>query len=183
MINKVQSQTLFSSAEYGLNRVFQLLQQENSTGITKSSISDLKNMTAYDYPFAQLLSKNFTTLDEDKNEVLSLEEFNKMLSSVQSKGLTQEQLLSLSAMQASTGTEESKKLLSTIIENFDKIDVNKDGHVSKDEVDAFVMDKEIKEKKEKLTEFKDTDITTFYANEDTTTNDAINEALSSDYDQ
>lgn len=182
MINKVQSQTLFSSAEYGLNRVFQMLQTDDKKGITKTSLSDVSNITSYDYPFAQLLTKNFTTLDENKDEVLSVDEFNKMMSSVQSKGLTQDQLLSLSAMQASSGTEETKNLLSTIIENFEKIDVNNDGCVSKDEVDAFVMDKEIKEKKEKLTEFKDTKITTFYASDDSTSN-AINEALNDDYEE
>ncbi len=48
--------------------------------------------------------------------------------------------------------------------------------LSKDEVNLAIAHFE------KLAEFKDTDITTFYANEDSTTNDAINEALSSDYD-
>ncbi|MGD9580665.1 MAG: EF-hand domain-containing protein [Vampirovibrionia bacterium] len=181
MISKVQSQTLFSNAQYGINRVFSLLKEDDSNGLTKSSLTDLSSMTAYDYPFAQLINSNFTTLDTDNDGVISVEELNKMITNMQSKGMTKEQLLSLSAMQGVSGTEESKEMLSTVIENFSQVDTNGDGCVSQNEIDAYMMNKEIDDKKEKLTEVKDTDMTTFYADE-TETNDAINKALSADDD-
>lgn len=161
MYNKVQSDHLFLNTDIGVKRVFQYLNKDNTVGLTQEEMANFQGISGNDMTFLQILGQGFNEYSgEDK--ILSQEELSTMLSKIQSGGYTYEQLAMIqSQMQTSTG--ENKSLLETVINHFKEIDKNGDGKVTKEEIDTFMIEKEIKDKKEDLTAFNASKYTVFYA--------------------
>jgi Ca2+-binding EF-hand superfamily protein len=162
MYSNFQSQQIFLNTETGLKRIFQLLLKENPAGINMSQLTQTANFTQSDVPFIQFLAGQFSKIDKDNNATLSEKELSEMIKGFQNNGFTQEQLMHLAAQYNQFGTDKSKELIETVLENFKKVDSNQDGKVSQAEIDNYMLEKEVNEKKDKLNAFKASDISTFY---------------------
>jgi hypothetical protein len=173
--DKYNSNQLFLNEKFGLQRVYETLAKNNINGLSLDDFKNENHLSVDNISFAELLKTNFTNLDADKNQVISEQEINTFLNSIEKQGLTRDQLKALSVQDAfSTG--DSKSLLSTVIENFAKIDTDHDGHVSQDEINAYKLNKEIEDKKAELYDFKTSNISLFYSDSSTNSTDSADEA-------
>jgi len=149
------------NAKLSLQRVFEVLNQANASGISLDDFANENKLATSDVSFAELLRTNFSKLDTDKDSVLSSTELSELISQIDSKGLSYEQLRAL-ATSDSTVSESYKTLISTVLENFNKVDTNHDGKVSEDEINAYQFNKEYDDKKTEMYEFKASNITNLY---------------------
>ena len=172
--DKYNSNQLFLNAKFGLQRVYESLAKNNINGLSLEDFKNENDISINDVSFAELLKTNFNNADTDKNQVISSQEINTLLSSIDKKGLTYDQLKALTG-QAGISTGDSKSLLVTVLENFNKIDKNKDGRVSEAEINSYQFNKEIEDKKKEFYEIKTSNISVFYA-DDTTTVDSTDVA-------
>lgn len=170
MTYNYQTQPIFSATEMGLKRVFASIVQTPEAGMTLSTLSSQTNIASTDLPFLQILQESFQTSDENHDGVISQEELTKMISKINQQGLTQEQIASL-ASQNAFSSDSQKELIENILSDFKKIDANGDGRVTKAEVDKYLINKEIEDKKEEFEKSKLAGMTVFYAS-DTSTSDS-----------
>jgi Ca2+-binding EF-hand superfamily protein len=103
------------------------------------------------------------------NNEISKEEIETMVNNIQQGGFNYEQLMFLAGQTDVINSTKTKDMLDEVIENFKEVDSNRDGKVSSDEIKAYFVNKEIDDKKEELTAFKESDITTFYVTENNST--------------
>jgi len=150
---------VFLSNQYGVQRAYGLLNQENADGVSLDELSDLSNLTTLDIPFAQFIKDNIGSIDSNGDNNITQDELNNMMSTMQNQGYTYNQLLSMSIGTSST----NQSLLETVLADFDKIDSNKDGKVSQAEIDIYNLDKEIEDKKTELSEVKASTFSVFYS--------------------
>ena len=139
MYNANQSTQIFSNSKLGLQRVYQLLSKDTTGGVSLTDIyGNLDNVSANDLSFVQLLQGDFTKIDTDANGKVTQAEYTKMLESQSTKGMSYEQLAALASQSGSTGaTGDNKSLLQTVMENFNEVDTNHDGKITKAEIDAY----------------------------------------------
>ncbi len=162
MYDRTRVQQLYSNTGMGLNRVYQLLSKGNISGISAEDLASFDNLSFSDMPFVELLKNEFTTADKNNDNKITKEEVGKVLSQMQNNGLSYEQMQILASQSTNTAGL-SKDLLEKALQNFEKIDENNDGKVSESELKAYLINKEIKEKRDKLTEFTASSISVFYA--------------------
>ncbi len=162
MYDKTRVQQLYSNTGMGLNRVYQLLSSGSANGISAEDLADLDGLSLSDVPFVELIKKEFSTVDGNNDDKITKNEMDNMLLQMQNNGLSYQQLQIL-ASQSANGIELSKDLLEKALQHFEKIDKNNDGKINDSELNTFLIDKEIKEKKDKLTEFTASSISVFYA--------------------
>ena len=159
MLEKVNlNQTLINTL-MGFNRVYQNLNTDEVNGLTKDELAKLTSLTGYDLPFAQMLSNDFSKIDKNNDGTISTEEYQKLLSSFQTNGVTYEQLYNLVSQNYGIG---NKSLLETVLNNFSKVDKNHDGRVTEIEMNTYLADTEIDKKKTELFDRSLDDMTIFY---------------------
>jgi DNA-binding transcriptional regulator YhcF (GntR family) len=160
--------------EYGLKRVYQMLNTDTSNGLTYNELyNNTGRVSAADSTFLQVLTQAFSNTKDSKKLEISQEQLSKMIDEIKKQGLTYEQLMIMQSQE--TGSKEKQELINTILENFKNVDTNGDGRISQEEIDSFMMDKELKKKKEDMTAFKENDITLFYTTPSSTSSGADNE--------
>ena len=167
MAEKISAEHLFTNTQFGLQRVYSVLNQTDLDGISLSDIEGSYNKLATsDIPFAQYLYQNINQFDSDSNSIISHAEMQNQLSAISSEGLTYNQLLALQE----NGLAEANSALTKLIEHFKEIDMNNDGKITRKEIDAYNLNQEIDEKVAEYKEFKTSNISIFYADDESSTN-------------
>jgi len=160
--DKYNSAQLFTNAKLGIQRVYTELSQNNIAGLTLNNFNtNLNQVSPNDVSFANMLKTDFNNMDTDRNQAVSTQEITSLLNNIDQKGLTYSQLQALVGQSGTSG--DPKSLLSTVMQDFNKIDTNKDGHVSQAEINAYEFNKEVEDKKKELCSFKASDLSVFYA--------------------
>ncbi len=169
--DKYNASQLSLNTKLGLQRVYNILNKTNLNGLSIDDFANLDDVAYSDLSFSDLLKLNFNNLDTDKSQIVSNEELTDLLNSIDQKGLTYSQLQALS-MQVGNSASDSRKLLDEVIQNFNKIDIDNDGKVSEAEINTYKLNKEVEDKEKELCEFKASDITIFYADNNTSSTES-----------
>ena len=110
----------------GLSNTYTTLMGSDSTSGKGLTLDDLTNVSSTtmnslgnNMSFLQYLTTNFKTLDNDGDGEISSQDMNNLMSTMQSKGLTYNELQYL----CTTGNGDTS-LLSTVLTYFNKIDKN-----------------------------------------------------------
>ena len=137
----LNGQTLLANAMSGLSATYTTLMSESKSG-QGLSMSDLSNLTSKqlselgnNYSFVQYLSNNFKSLDKNNDGILDSNDMKNLMSRMQSKGMTYNEIQAL----CTSGNCDSS-LLSTVLTYFNKIDANGDGRVTSEEITKFSYD-------------------------------------------
>ncbi|MBQ3640397.1 EF-hand domain-containing protein, partial [bacterium] len=109
------------------------------------------------YSFLQYLTTNFKSLDNDGDGEITGKDLNTLMSTMQSKGLTYNEIQSLCA----SGNADNS-LLSTVLTYFNKIDANGDGRVTSEEITKFSMDCQKYEVEAKYKSYKASNTSLYY---------------------
>lgn len=159
----LNGQSLLASAMSGLTSTYSTLMSNSSSG-TGISLNDLSNLSSTtllslgsNYSFVQYLTNNFASLDKDGDGEITGNDLSNLMSTMQSKGLTYNEIQSLCA----SGNCDSS-LLSTVLTYFNKIDANGDGRVTSEEITKFSMDCQQYEVEKKYKSFKASNTSLYY---------------------
>lgn len=135
----LNGQSLLAGAMAGLSSTYSTLMDSSSKSGKGLSLDDLSNVSSAtiaqlgtNYSFLQYLTNNFASLDNDGDGEITGNDLTKMMSTMQSKGMTYNELQQLCV----TGNADSS-LLSTVLTYFNQIDANGDGRVTSDEITKF----------------------------------------------
>ena len=161
----LSASSLFAGVNSGITNSYAVLSHMYSGGLTQKNLAKAMTntnllQTSYGTTFAQYLSQNFGTLDKNGDGTLSTKEVNKLLNQVSSKGLTREQVSSLGGMSGISANAQA-----TVLDHFNEIDTNHDGYVSSGEVQAYILQSKIENKKENDRTKMINRTSLFYANE------------------
>ncbi len=159
MLENLTSKQLFVNSAMNLTNIYKKLNTEASNGLTQKELEELEGLTSLDLPFANFLSQNIGKIDTNKNSVVSEDELNKYLSDFVDKGMTIEEIYALSA----NGMGVNKTLLETVMANFSDMDTNKDGKLTLNEIDSFMINKELGDRKDKVLEADTSHDSIFYS--------------------
>jgi Ca2+-binding EF-hand superfamily protein len=139
--------SLFAGVNAGVRNSYAVLSNMYSDGLTQKNLS--KAMTdpnflanQYGTTFASYLSQNFATLDKNHNGKLSGKEVDKLMNQISNRGLTREQVSSSGGMSGMSANAQS-----TVLDHFNDIDTNHDGYVSSAEVQAYILQSKIENRK------------------------------------
>lgn len=161
----LNGQTLISGALAGLTNTYSTLMSSSSSsgkGLTLDDLSKVSTTTlnslGSNYSFLQYLTTNFASLDKDGDGEITSVDLNNLMNTMQSKGLTYNELQSL----CSTGNGDTT-LLSTVLTYFNKIDANGDGRVTSDEITKFSFDCQKDEAEQKYKSFKASHMSLYYS--------------------
>jgi len=135
-----QLKNLLLNNQFGLQRVFSLLNRTDLNGLSIEDISSYSNLTLNDIPFAQYLQQNMSNIDTNSNENISQSEMNVMFSKMRTEGLTYEQLYT---MLNSSCMGANQELLVNALRNFQTVDLNNDGKISQAEINLYRIKSEI----------------------------------------
>ncbi len=170
----LNGQTLLASAMAGLSNTYATLMSAHSSSGKGLTLSDLNNVSTNtilslgsNYSFLQYLQSNFSSLDKDGDGEITGNDLNNLMSTMQSKGLTYNEIQSLCL---SGNTDNS--LLSTVLTYFNKIDANGDGRVTSDEITKFSYDAQRYDIESKYKSYRATSASLFY-------NDGVEDDLTS----
>ncbi len=138
----LNGQSLLASAMAGLTNTYSTLMSAHSSSGKGLTLDDLSNVSGNtlmtlgsNYTFLQYLTTNFAALDKDGDGEITGNDLNNLMNTMQSKGLTYNEIQSLCA----SGNSDNS-LLSTVLAYFNKIDANGDGRVTSDEITKFSYD-------------------------------------------
>lgn len=173
MDDKILSKQLYLNTEYGLKRVFGILNQDGLNGLSIEELRNYSKIGINDASFAQFLEQNFQKINSNQDDNLSVEELNKMVSTITEKGFSYEQLLSITSQ--GNLSEKTKAMLDNVVSNFQRVDTNGDGKLSSAEIDTYNHDKEVEKKKDKLSEVKSTNFSMFYGDDTDLTTNEVND--------
>lgn len=163
--------SLFAGINSGLTSTYALLANAYPGGVTASTIAQastnpsLTNML--NPTFASYIQTNFSSLDTDKNGVLSSAELSAMTNRIASQGLTQAQL-----SQLGTASGMSAAALGQVLDHFNDIDTNHDGKITTAEISAFTIKSSEDKKKTEFANRAATSMSVFYGSEDSGTPDS-----------
>lgn len=170
----LNGQALLSSAMAGLSNTYTTLMSSDSASGKGLTLDDLTNVSTTtmnslgsNMSFLQYLTTNFKTLDEDGDGEITSKDMNNLMNTMQSKGLTYNELQYL----CTTGTGDSS-LLSTVLTYFNKIDKNGDGRVTSEEITKFSLDCQQYEVEAKYKSYKASNTSLYY-------NDGVEDDLTS----
>ena len=156
---------LFTGIYSGLTNTYSALMNDKTStgkGLTLDDLSNISSETlsnlGYNQTFIQYLTNNFQNVDKDGDGQISGKDMNNLMSTMQSKGLTYNELQSLCL----TGNADSS-LLSTVLSYFNKIDSNGDGRVTSEEITKFSMDAKMYEVEQKYKSFKASSASLYYS--------------------
>ncbi len=140
--------SLFAGVNAGVRNSYAVLSNMYSDGLTQKNLSKAMTNTTllqspYGTTFASYLSQNFGTLDKDGNGKLSGKEVDKLMTQMTNKGLSRDQITSLGGMSGISANTQSM-----IMDHFNDIDTNHDGYVNSAEVQAYVLQSKLENKKQ-----------------------------------
>lgn len=139
--------SLFTSAIAGLNSNYLLLLNGNQSltmeNLLNPSTANLQY--AVNQTFRSYLMTNFNTIDMDGDGQISTQDLSGHVSRLKTQGMTYNELSQLCA----NGGSSMSSLLDTVLSNFNEIDANHDGRITQGEINAYRINKEIKDVKEK----------------------------------
>ncbi len=160
----LNGQSLLASAMAGLTNTYSTLMSAHSTSGKGLTMNDLANVSTNtilslgsNYSFLQYLTTNFASLDKDGDGEITGNDLNNLMSTMQSKGLTYNEIQSL----CTTGQGDSS-LLSTVLAYFNKIDANGDGRVTSEEITKFSYDCQRYDIEAKYKSFKASSTSLYY---------------------
>lgn len=160
----LNGQSLLASAMAGLTNTYSTLMSAHSTSGKGLTLNDLSNVSTNtilslgtNYSFLQYLTTNFASLDKDGDGEITGSDLNTLMSTMQSKGLTYNEIQSLCLNGNGDNT-----LLSTVLTYFNKIDANGDGRVTSDEITKFSYDCQKYDVEAKYKSFKASNTSLFY---------------------
>ena len=170
----LNGQTLLATAMSGLASTYSTVMNGKSSsgkGLTISDLSDLSTQTMMNlgsnYSFLQYMTTNFNNLDQDGDGEITGSDLNNIMTTMQSKGLTYNEIQQL----CTTGNYD-KTLLSTVLTYFNKIDANGDGRITSDEITKFSFDTQRNEVESKYKSYRASNVSIYY-------NDGIEDDTSS----
>ena len=164
---KLVGSSLFTGAISSLNSNYLLLLNGNQ-GLTLDNILNPSSDSikySVNQTFRNYMMTNFNQMDIDGDGTISQEDLSGYTAKLQTQGMTYNELSQLCA----NGGSSMSSLLDTVLSNFSEIDTNHDGRVTQSEINAYRMNEEIKEVKEKYPKIDPTKMSMFY--ETDTTND------------
>ena len=159
MANLIGS-SLFTSAISGLNSNYLLL-LNGSDGLTMENILNPKDDTiryTVNQTFRSYMMTNFNQIDMDGDGKIGTDDVNNYVTRLKTQGMTYNELTQLCA----NGSGSMSSLLDTVLSNFTKIDTNHDGRVTQSEINAYRINEEIKDVKEKYPKINPTQMSMFY---------------------
>lgn len=164
--------SLINGITSGLTSTYSVIANSAGTsGVTLDSIlaarSNSNLSTTLNQSFASYLQTNFSTLDKDKDGILSASELSNTTNMMNTTGMTQAQLTQLGLLSGL-----STEALQEVLAHFSDIDTNGDGKVTTAEINAYNLTS-AKEKKE--TEFRNkfaSNMSVYYGEETSSTPDS-----------
>ena len=159
MANLIGS-SLFTSAISGLNTNY-LLMLNGQDGLTLENILNPESDTiryTVNQTFRSYMMNNFNQIDMDGDGKIGVEDVNGYVTKLKTQGMTYNELTQLCANGGST----MSSLLDTVLSNFNKIDTNHDGRVTQGEINAYRINEEIKDVKQKYPKIDPEKMSMFY---------------------
>lgn len=147
-MSNFSASSLFAGVNAGVTNSYAILSNLYSGGITQKNLASALTNTnvltsQYGATFASYLSQNFGTLDKNGDGKLTEKEINKLTSQISTKGLTRDQVSSLGSMSGVSANAQA-----TVLDHFNDIDTNHDGYVSSGEVQAYILQSKIENRKQ-----------------------------------
>lgn len=159
MANLIGS-SLFTGAISGLNANY-LLMLNGANGLSLESIlnpdSDAIRYTV-NQTFRSYLMTNFNQIDLDGDGLITTEDMTNYSAKLRSQGMTYNELSQLCV----SGGSSMSSLLDTVLSNFTEIDTNHDGRITQGEINAYRINQEIKDVKDKYPRIDPTQMSMFY---------------------
>ncbi len=159
MANLIGS-SLFTGAISGLNANY-LLMLNGADGLTLDNILNPSNDTiryTVNQTFRSYMMTNFNQIDMDGDGKIGINDVNNYVTKLKTQGMTYNELTQLCANGGST----MSSLLDTVLSNFNTIDTNHDGRVTQAEINAYRINEQIKDVKEKYPRINPTQMSMFY---------------------
>lgn len=156
---------IFAGITSGLTSTYSILANAAGTnGVTLSSIAKARNTSTYanslNPTFAAYIQTNFSTLDTDRDGVLSAAELSNVTNKMAATGLTAAQL-----SQLGTASGMSAQTLEQVLTHFSEIDANGDGKVTSAEVSAYKLKSAMEQKKTEFANRAAANQSVFYGDE------------------
>ncbi len=171
MANLIGS-SLFSGAISGLNSNYLLL----LNGANGLSLDNILNPTedtikyTVNQSFRSYLMTNFNNIDMDGDGKITSKDMTNYTAKLKTQGMTYTELTQLCA----NGSSSMSSLLDTVLSNFNEIDTNHDGRITQGEINAYRINQEIKDIKDKYPKINPDKLSIFY--ETTSTNDSTDKS-------
>lgn len=171
MANLIGS-SLFSGAISGLNSNYLLL-LNGANGLSLENILNPdENALKYtvNQSFRSYLMTNFNNIDMDGDGQITSKDMTNYTAKLKTQGMTYNELTQLCA----NGSSSMSSLLDTVLSNFNEIDTNHDGRITQGEINAYRINQEIKDIKEKYPKINPDKMSMFY--ETTSTQDSTDKS-------
>lgn len=152
--------SLFTSAIAGLNSNYLLL-LNGADGLTLDNILNPQSDTikyTVNQTFRSYMLTNFNQIDMDGDGKINTNDVNNYVTRLKTQGMTYNELTQLCA----NGGSSMSSLLDTVLSNFTKIDTNHDGRITQSEINAYRINEEMKDVKEKYPKINPTQMSMFY---------------------
>ena len=165
-MSNISASSLFAGVNAGVANSYAILSNLYSGGLTRKNLNQaLTNQnvltSAYGGTFATYLTQNFASLDKNSDGKLSEKEIDKLTNQISTRGLTRDQVSSLGSMSGVSADSQA-----TILDHFNEIDTNHDGYVSSGEVQAYILQSKIENRKYEDQERLINRTSLFYGNDD-----------------
>lgn len=159
--------SLLAGIYSGLTNTYSYLAAQYPNQVTLENINkartDSTTATYLNQSFASYLETNFSSIDKDKDGVISSSEMSNLTNTLSTQGLTKEELTQLYASGAS-GL--STSTMENILNNFDAMDTNHDGRITSAEISAYDLTCSRLKKEDEFNAKKASDMSVFYGSED-----------------
>lgn len=153
--------SLFTGAISGLNSNYLLL-LNGKDSLTMDNILNPENDSiryTVNQTFRSYMMTNFNQIDMDGDGKLNVSDINNYVTKLKTQGMTYQELSQLCANGAG-GSMSS--LLDTVLSNFTQIDTNHDGRITQGEINAYRINEQIKDVKDKYPKINPTQMSMFY---------------------
>lgn len=153
--------SLFTGAISGLNSNYLLMLNGSSDGLSLNDIinhkSDNNAFNNVNQTFRSYLMSNFSQIDTDGDGKITTQDVTNYSNKLQTQGMTYAELSQL----CSTNNGTMSSLLDTVLSNFNEIDTNHDGRVTQSEINAYRINEEIKDVKDRYKRIDPTKMSMF----------------------
>jgi len=152
--------SIFTGAISGLNTNY-LLMLNGASGLTLDNILNPESDTiryTVNQTFRSYMMTNFNQMDMDGDGKISTDDLNNYATKLKTQGMTYNELTQLCA----NGGSSMSSLLDTVLSNFNEIDANHDGRVTQGEINAYRVNQQIKDVKDKYPKINPTQMSMFY---------------------
>ena len=165
-MSNLSASSLFTGVNATVKNSYAILSKMYSGGLTQENLYKAMTnqtllQTGYGSTFAAYLSQNFGTLDKNADGTLSTKEVEKLTNQIQNKGLTREQVSSLGGMSGISSSAQG-----TILDHFNEIDTNHDGYVNSGEVQAYILQSKMENRKHEDSQKMINRTSLFYGSDD-----------------